>query len=554
MSYQALSLVGRTSSVLFSAALTSLLAQTPLPPCPPQYLTDLEMRAWSGLTPTTSDVHQLTAGSFHASGYPDVAFLEGARVRLMVAPCMVHQIIDLPVTNPSSAFGGQTLATELCHIPGGAIGNDELALLVPGGLEIWSAASASAAGRNLVAYGDTTFSGARELNYVRGMKSLVAIASDDQTIVSVATTSGVTSSFPVGAFAESMVTLDWDNDGIDELAVATPLGLRVFELNGNLDLDAPYPMNDAQLVRVPSPLGDMVGLLAQTNAGTSFVTVGTNWQEQAWLPSDIVSAAALPSPNNGWRNLLLGSNQRSSADFLINQAPQGLSQFLYDPTRGVETILSTQPENPLNRAAAVDADLDGDGYGDLLYPVAAEGAFAYQSSPFTTHVEPIPKYVGFNYTRGQSSGMDQVTIDLGVVTVPADATHVECRVFSCFIDQGVIYTLAELANSRDSVVGGVPDKMTPFCIPGYQIDVNGIQVVLRFATLVNGTVTRAFPSSFTYAVANEQLFSGASNLPGVSLVIPGGIGGQSDTGGIIRTPGLQPPADDDDDADVVVGG
>jgi len=532
---------------LFFAVVSGLAPSAPgqLPACPPHLQVGFHLREWSGRSLHPGLCRDMVRARLTGTGYADLVFLAGPDPILVVAPAMVNQIVALPGAS-------RVEAREICLVEGSGQ-SDRIAMLTDEGLHLWDYDQASGAG-SMTRLTSPAWRQTSRLCSVRGADQLAAIAParDEVWLVDHA---GITQSFAPGPAIHHIEAVDWDADGVDELAVAMATGLGVYELDGTNLIYWGLPTTAAFGVRMSTPLGEVVALVCTIYGWQWLLTIGNGFHGGTVLSGDVVSIGAGSSNPGGWDELALGYAGRSDVGVLLNTGLPS-EQFRFTPGGGVNVQFPTVPGVAGNGATPNLGDFDGDGLGDLAYPCEGSPHIAFGLSPFATTLSPTPRYVGINYTSGSgpsSGGTDRITVLLDPSTaVPAGATDVEMISWYATTTGGELRTLAGRVDvQRSPTLGGVmPVDVDTFCVPG-MLNIDALLMMLRFVEVGEaGKVVRAWPPVFAMSTVHSNILTLAGHMPGFE-VVPGGLGGAA-TGGVADVKLLPPPSDDSDAAPVVV--
>lgn len=205
--------------------------------------------------------------------------------------------------------------------------------------------------------------------------------------------------------------VDWNGDGIDDIAYGTATRLTIADHLGIL-VAYPIAITAGWLGRMTTPTGDYLVAAANSAGVSSF----------AWFhPTNPYSSGALTFDGRSVRTLtiadengdqlpdvVLGFTDITGLEVLYNFDP-GTPMFSYQPGCALRVLLESDAVSAT--ALPVCADFDGDGDGDIAY-VSTSGT-AVLAIGYWPGCTPKPCVVGVDFeTEGSSSTVVNIQFNL----------------------------------------------------------------------------------------------------------------------------------------------
>lgn len=473
-------------------------------------------------------------------GYPDVLFLKGDRVLWSVAPGMFDWNIALP-----NAPAGVTAFAVLSAAAGGS-GPDAILLATSAGLQRWSAA-----GFAVTPWGGPGWPVVDILQHVRTTAGeWVVGAANRGRLVYCGDATAAPQAWPVEGDVLDVLPIAWDASPGDEIAIATTAGLFIRSANGAVLVSRRYPQSHARLARVRFGTAEaLAAAIAVPGVGWFLSAASAGWEESSPLPYGVGALSAGDCNGDGYDDLALSRTDSQCLDIVMNLGAFGLPWFPFQRATGFEVQLPTGTTPIASNAVGANlGDLDGDGDGDLFYPLhSAPGSIARGVAPMASAADVTIDYVHIGlYGEDPQSVRRAVYADVELANRPATATDVELiawRIDGAGTDS--VLVPGRLGRSVSPIAAHVASgSYGPFAtgsvsIASSELQGGSVALCLRFVRQEGGAIVHAWPPRWVLVTNDQAVFDrNRAELPG-AVADPGGVGG-GETDGAIVIPVIPP--------------
>jgi len=520
-------------SLRMLASTASIAALIPLA-APAQNLTPYwptyESRTWTDRHLHPGSYGAITTAQISSFGYPDVVFLAGTDLMLMVAPALFDAIVPLP-----GAAGLQALDVIGLQEAGHS---HQLAISCSNGLALWNGPQPATV--DLIS--SLPWQGAKTVREARGHGLLVG-ANPQRELVAFANEQTATD-----AHAWSVTNLlcavpfDYDGDGLDEIGIVTRFGIEVRNIDNTVLASFPGVIHAASAERMTmeSPHVEVEGLTVLGDVGGNQVlaTISSVHQEASLLGPHGAHGLVIADINlDGFDDAVLPSSNRPSTDVLFHLGSIQVPWFELATFGGIEAHLPHGTSAVANPAPPLLADLDGDGAVDSVLPQQGGDTILTGSNPLASGTTAQLKYTGLYLGRYHSSNA-YLQIQANHDDVPAQANCIEFLLYDW--------------NGGQPISKPAWSSMTPFepsappaafdskYFPPAAVDLGAVLGVFRYARVENGTAVRSWPPTKILVTADDAIHQALQLLPDVTPA-QGSIGG-TDTGGVGDITKIPPPS------------
>jgi hypothetical protein len=497
--------------------------------------------SWAHHTTYPGAITAVARGSFSSFGHPDIVFLKGDRAFWAVAPAMFDWIVPLP----GAGTGVQALA--VLPPEDGIPGAGSALLATASGLQRWRSTTMATE-----PWGSTPWPGVDILRLDTDHRAVGALRGG--TAVHVGNQTQAPTTWSAQGNVLDVMPVEWDGDADDEIAVATTAGMFVHDTNGALLLARPYPQSHAHLARVRFAAAEgLAAAIAIPGAGWFLSAASSTWEEITPLPYAVGALSVGDTNGDGYDDLALSRADSQCLDVVMNLGALGLPWFPFAATSGFEVQIATGTGIANNAAGASIGDLDGDGDGDVFYPLHSQpGTFARGSAPLAGAADVAVSYVAVGITPDQGhaphSGRQLVHCDVDVTNRPTLATHVELIAWR--VDGGG----ADSVMQRERLTGNTTSLTSSaryygtygtglFATDAVEIDFSqfeagSVAFCLQFVRLEGSDRVQAWPPRMVLVTNDPPILERNAGMPG-AVLIGGGAGG-TDAGDAIVIPVVPP--------------
>ncbi len=305
-----------------------------------------------------------------------------------------------------------------------------------------------------------------------------------------------------GETLRDVAPIDWDGDGIEEIAVATDSRLWVGNAVTHSSVFS-YPLANtrAHLARLRSPTGQRLVWVARGSSGRDTVhVVGSGVFEQLNVPFLVAGIGTGDCNGDGYDDLALSRQDTLGVALMRNLRVQPTAQATFALRASVRVAFDAVQLVPsVNRARPVIADLDADGAVEICMPLPDSLGLGIVRTPSSflggqTPQAPQPQLLDFGVSLfippsgGPLWSYDFMWLLDPTVVPPPGANAVQALFYSC--------SWQPAPQASSSFTGGASPGQF-YTVPGVVFDVR--------AGLVGGLC----PPSVT---ASLRVPAGVSNL------------------------------------------
>lgn len=426
--------------------------------------------------------HRMTAGDFTGHAYPDLVYLRGDRVAFCAAPGIFQCNDSILDTVSVRDVGCLRL---------GQGWRDGLLLATDHGLLVWQTWPTT----TLTLVDPRPWATIVTGRLFDGEQTSVAGASTDGGAVLIDDRVHGERTLP---FAEggilAIATVDWDHDGIDELAVATATRLWIGTADGVCRRENSHSIDGpAFLQRLATPNGDELAFAHRTPSGDRYLQTmslaATHSLRINRLPLTGMSAADVDGDAND--DVVVSTSDVAGPTVLYRQANGAPFVLQAGPTERI-AITPALPGGVVATATAYAGDLDGDGSVDFAIPEYDGAKLAVRRSGSASEESWFETWW---YEETYTEAV--LTFSLTAASAPVGATHAEVLCYPVQIDGSDVLSLRPQGLARRSVEldGTSPqfEVAMPLVANSTELPrVIAIAAIIRYVVKADGRVVHAF--------------------------------------------------------------
>ncbi|MEW6742031.1 MAG: VCBS repeat-containing protein [Planctomycetota bacterium] len=509
----------------------------------PEYSGPRVISVWPPGVVEPAPLEHTLAASLTRSLVPDVLVQQADRLLLLAAPSLFNAVHYLP-----------WVVYDADVVPEGASeGVDAIVFVGPDGLRTgWLASDRS---WQSVLLDGAIWAGARlvrraQVDSQATRFDLVGVASDGQSVIVLLADDGSGEfAFDAGVDIRSLEVLDFDGDGLDEVALLTDAGVEVRELDGSLLGSASgYGPGEARdlittLRRVGADRDSLVWILRGEVDPEQWMYVAdsTGYEGPLYLGTlNVTAVAAGDFDEDGDEDLLVTHQAGQDPLMLMNREEDPLpggATFSMAPEHLM--LFPTESEAPVshNTFQASFADFDSDGDPDVAYAVHDEEKLVLFRGLRVDHEalldtltsptwDPEAGELTFRIDQPWPYGLPTVGVEIVLFDQPQfgediDPVYVERQLLRTGTPLGVTLTL--------------PEDTTDFATIYY--------LLVRNVTFEGGTIAAAGPPFIAGYASPPQLHHLLEIAigPMIGVLLEGGLSTRpGQAGGIVPLPNIGP--------------
>ncbi len=339
-----------------------------------------------GVNRTLTVAPAIAVGNFTGHGYGDVAFIRDEKVVLATTPLMLESYDYV-----AQGLVARELATRR---RGNTRNRDGLVIATPGGVYQWDPVGPMPRLDSRVfarlSTADLDGDGSDDLVGIDPAGSRVQV----KAFAAQGQPTPIAQFLFSGEVVLGVATIDWNADGVREIAVATDQRLWVGDAYaGNSLFSYPVPNIKAELVEFRSRRQDLLAWVTRStpNGPDTMYVVGQGVFEQTVVPGrgQMGTLAVGDVDANGYQDIAYTQDSMSAfggVSLLYNQTgtPGATTTFSFatNKTQRVRLDPPLAPFGPAsNRSRFWLGDLDGDGDSEVVMPNLADGRIAIADAP-----------------------------------------------------------------------------------------------------------------------------------------------------------------------------
>lgn len=488
----------------------------------------------------------IAVGNLTGHGYPDVAYQMGNQVRIAAAPAIL--LADDAIASNATVYD---LA---CHHRVGAHGLDGLLMATSAGVNRWeqpnllSRLDSRVFAR--VTTGDLDGDGREDFLGFNLSGTQVMVRSFGATILP-------PSLLLSGETISSITAMDWNGDGIDEIAVGTDVRVFVFDsISQATQFSFPFANRGATfMARVKNGRRNFFAWCAKPSSAAPFMlhVAGASGLEQMQLPNmAVVGMTAADANGDAYTDLAFTTSDSPNILALVNQRFTSATATIFTLAVGAARRIvfgSPWTVGTVNVADAWVGDLDNDGTTDAVMPQVSAGKLGVYLNRLMPLVSRVSRPQPINLFCTDNGTSLDFRLTLLPVTTIDDATEVELLLYAVRFmsdESGLRPEMLPtgLGRFRASVVNGVSPANLTFSLPRPSNPLGELCVcgVLRFvlSDSQSGDVVTAYAPRFIGIATGNYVYH-LDRFPGSPtlhmLQFGGGI-----TSGYVDPPALPPKA------------
>ncbi|MCA8965918.1 MAG: hypothetical protein KDC48_13620 [Planctomycetes bacterium] len=337
---------------------------------------NVESTSWNN--PPSGSVTRTLPASLTGHNTPDVVTLKGGQMILIAAPGLHQHAGPLPGAGSLAVIDFAVLKGR--GDPTGVnLKRDSLALATPTGLMEWFIDDTGNVTINLL---NSWSAATRIAAHPRNPAVIFGVSRDGN--ITVLTDQGGTYdsvTFPGDAVASDIECIDWNGDGVSELAVLSDASLSIYSQGSTtpnvIEAFTAPPTGINDLARI-IPFGAGTGPSAETLAWLNSSPVLLLYRD-ASTPNNVATSTdtvTLPTPNPyaaiaGCKALATDNHDALYLTFANNSTVTVLAQFpnytfVHDGSSGYQVAVSAAGSSAVAESAVAVADIDVDGDCDLV--------------------------------------------------------------------------------------------------------------------------------------------------------------------------------------------
>ncbi|MEY4830856.1 MAG: hypothetical protein RLZZ562_2652 [Planctomycetota bacterium] len=471
----------------------------------------------------------LAVGNFTGNGFGDVGYLIGEQAILATAPRMVESYdfaaVGIVVYDLATRRNGNTRY------------RDGLALATPGGVMQWDPIGPMPRLDQRVyarlCTADLDADGVDDVFGFNAAGSRVYL----KALGPGAATPPVAEFTFAGEFAQSVATIDWNGDGVREIAISTNQRLVIRDAYaGNTLFSYPIASVTSELVELTSGNQSLVAWKSRAAQGRETLTiVGNGTFETQLLPYAYLGAMCAGDVNrDGKQDLAIVFERATNAIVLMNQRGVPGATSLFSPSAGKQARFAfdySLPVGALNTSRIWVGDLDSDGMVEGVAINIATGKLSIANlslggtaaAPLRPEVVGVSAFPVFSSDPAFPNDIIGLNMSLSLThssTPPAGANALQLLLYDAVLRYGEelseFRTQPLLQTNRTALFsGGVAAATMGFRVSvpaGYDYATIGdynraFAGLLRYVEIdANGDVIRAFAPRYVGIGLNNHMF------------------------------------------------